>query len=238
MKIMSYGSLRLAESNSGTGCDFRVTDEQWDIVTRSLRRYEEGVRLYFDQCLDGGLWIGDSYIMYGDQGPLDFTEGYTGIRRQVRFCQWQVASLSDRGEETLSVFRSSTFELSWKNVIGKLIWEKFFLSVLWHESRRSSFFSVWNMDRSHLFRIGRDDEFLEGFTEGAGAAYDRIMSHYSARDQGVDSSPFSGAGYIFLDRYDEDSWIESPMGNRSDLSWSFGLDVEEWVDLLFRVGSS
>lgn len=197
MKIMPYGSLWLAERNSGPSCNFRVTDERWDIVTRSLRRYGEGVHRYFGYQPDKGLWVGDSYIMYGDQGPLDFTEGYTGIRRQVRFCQWQVASLSDGGEETLSVFRSSTFELSWKNVIGKLIWEKFFLSGLWHESRRSSFFSAWNMDRSHLFRIGRDDEFLEGFTEGAEAAYHSVMSRYSMRDRGVDSSPFSGPGYIY-----------------------------------------
>lgn len=62
MKIMPYGSLPLAERNARPGFDFRVTDERWDIVTRSLRRYEEGVRRYFGHKMKKGSGL-EIYIL-------------------------------------------------------------------------------------------------------------------------------------------------------------------------------
>ncbi|MEJ4102508.1 hypothetical protein V5T06_08135 [Corynebacterium mastitidis] len=110
---MPYGSLPLAERNARPGFDFRVTDERWDIVTRSLRRYEEGVRRYFGHKNEKGIWVRDLYIMHGDQGPLGCGEWYVGILRSLeKLHGWRVASLSDRNEEGLGVGEMSIFDLA------------------------------------------------------------------------------------------------------------------------------
>ncbi|MEJ4100297.1 hypothetical protein V5S96_08005 [Corynebacterium mastitidis] len=125
MKIMPYGSLWVAEKDSGPGCDFQVTDDQWDVVTRSLRRYEEGVHRYFGRCPDGRVCVGDSYIMY-ESGLRDIYSGYySGVRlgkkKGVR-SPWLSVYLSDRDKEADSFNIFGSFDLAWKHFLRGLVW--------------------------------------------------------------------------------------------------------------------
>lgn len=49
---------------------------------------------YFSHQPDKGIWVGD---FYGSQGPLEFDEGYVGVRRRSEKLRgWRVASLGSK----------------------------------------------------------------------------------------------------------------------------------------------
>lgn len=238
MHIMPYGSLWRAEKNSGSGCSFRVTDEQWDIVARSLRGYEEGVHRYFGYQPDKRVWVGDSYIMYGDSGPLEMDSLYSGVRlgpRKRIISTWLSVFLSDRDEESYSFDLFGSFDLAWKHVLWDLVRGCFLYSERWEKGGRRFFFEKILPPGVLRIEINSD-----GFPSGGfGEVWDSFISRTNLPPcNGPGSPSYMGSGSLICADMEKDLWYHTRLGNLFDIAYSFYMDPSDWVDLLFEAGFS
>lgn len=239
MIVMDYGSLEFAERNSGGECALPISplsDRDWDTAVRGVNKYEECVRRYLGREEDKGLWSGDEYLVYGTQGLLENGEGYVGVRHRKQMpAGWMTASLSDRGDETLGWQRSS-FDVAWKGAMQSYVWENFWVTPRWKSELRSAIFRKTVPDHVRMFRISMRGNIEEGNPEEDGLLWNDLVQEM--RESWGENFYFPGSGCIFYHRDYPTEWYHAVTELNTDLSWGLGLDIEEYVELLFKTAAS
>lgn len=104
MKVADFAALSLAENNADAVSWYvplsPLSDEDWQTVVRGVRHYEQAVQRHLGWQVDRSVWVGDTYVMYGEDGPLETGPGYAGVRRRRQYpAGWWPCVLADRGKE-------------------------------------------------------------------------------------------------------------------------------------------
>ncbi|KQB86695.1 hypothetical protein [Corynebacterium lowii] len=235
MKIMPYGSLLRAEKNSKTNERLLsvapLNDNDWAIAVRGAQRYEECAKYFFGVDIDLGLWLGDKYIMYGTQDSFEVGGMYRGVRRwNIKPSGWRDVSLTDRDKEAGSFLtQASSFGIAWAYIMRSFVWELFFRTDAWRSSGRVSFFKDERSGQVDSILVGKGDESLN---------YDAIWWNKEIDPDWKmgEDYPFTGEGYVHFLKADRSYWYKDVFERQMDLSWSLGMDIEEWVDILFMKG--
>ncbi|KQB86694.1 hypothetical protein [Corynebacterium lowii] len=242
MRIMPYGALPLAEDVKNNGDDFLqispLSDEDWSIAVRGIRRYEECAWHYFGKYENRGLWLGDKYLMYGENSPHRLAGDYVGVRRRGNFYRaWIKSGLSDRGEEGRGLSNFGSFDLVWKAVLRSLATDFFWRCDSWRKVGRVKFFEGKIPDAVGLIEIGRDGFPVNELHGEALDYWGSILNRSNVSYKNIhEGKSMMGVGCILYSKDNDDFWYHTVNSGQSDISWSFGLEIEDWVDLLFEEG--
>lgn len=242
MQVMEYGSHKIANANS----DLRPWDlpispldnDDWALAVRGVRCYEEKVEEYFGEKVERGLWLGDKYLMYGTDSPLELGGRYLGVRRRNQLPSgWCATSLCDRNEEgSGGIDQASSFDLAWKYVMRNCVLDHFIDSELWGSLGRHSFFGNKMVKNASYLQINTD-----GTPSDRGHEFPRGDEWWEAyREILVQGNPEKlspGPGFVFFSTDSPSDWYKNIWLGSVDLSWGFDVDIEEYVSLLFTVGA-
>ncbi|MBC3185242.1 hypothetical protein H7347_01395 [Corynebacterium sp. zg-331] len=237
MIVMEYGSLKFAEKNSGGRYSLPIaplSDKDWDTAVRGVNKYEECARRYLGKEENKGLWLGDEYLVYGTEGLLENGDGYSGVRHRRQIPSgWMKATLSDRGDETIGWQRSS-FDVVWKDAMHSCAYNDFW--HIWRSELRHTVFRRLIPDHVRTFRISMHGDIEEGNPEEDGFFWNDLLCE--SRELWGEDFFFPGPGCIFYHRDDPSEWYHAGNELDTDLSWGLGLDIEDYVELLFETALS
>ncbi|KQB85242.1 hypothetical protein [Corynebacterium oculi] len=239
MIVMEYGSLIFAERNSGEKYALPISplsDKDWDTAIRGVNKYEECAFRYLGEKVNRGLWLGDEYLAYGAQGLLENGNWYGGVRKWKQIPSgWMKASLSDRGDETLDT-QGSSFDVVWKDNMRSCVVDSFWRTPHWRSELRHIVFRGEIPDSVNTFQVSMYGDIVEGNPEKDGFHWSDIIRD-SKKIWGKDYIS-SGSGFIFYHRNDPLQWYLTDTELDTDLAWGLGLDIEDYVELLFQTAIS
>ena len=237
MIVMDYASLDFAEQNSGGKYALKISplsDSVWDTAIRGVEAYEKCMWRYFGKEESKGLWLGDEYLAYGTQGLLENGEGYSGARHSRAIPSgWIRASLSDRGDETTGWQRSS-FNGVWKDVMRSCAYDTFW--DRWRLESRHTVFRRRIPDYVETFRISKYGDIEDGDPEKDGFLWNDLLRE--SRESLGQHFLFPGPGFIFYRRDDPSEWYHAANELATDLSWGLGIDIVEYIELLFKTATT
>lgn len=243
MQVMEYGAHKIANANSEREPWYLpiapLDSEDWALAIRGLRCYEEKVEDCFGEKIDRGLWLGDKYLVYGADSPLELGGRYLGVRRRNQVPSgWCVTSLCDRnGEGSGGIDQASTFDLAWKYVMRNCVLDHFIDSDLWKGLGRSSFFGNKSDQSAAYLQVGVDGTpHPHGRHSSLGHTWWEAHRENFLGDGGSEKLSL-GPGFVFFSIDDPSDWYKNVWSSGVDLTWGFGLDIEDYVSLLFTVGT-
>ncbi|WP_152820605.1 MULTISPECIES: hypothetical protein [unclassified Corynebacterium] len=242
MQVMDYASHKIANVNSDNRPWYLpiapLDDSDWSLAVRGVQCYEKKVSEYFGEKVDRGLWLGDKYLMYGTDSPLELGGRYLGVRRRNQLPSgWCVTSLCDRNEEgSGGIDQTSSFDLAWKYVMRNCVLDHFIDSELWVGLGRRSFFGNKIVQNSSYVQVCADGSLnphVDNFSQGNEwwEAYREILM------KGDLEKLSPGPGFVFFSTDNPRDWYKNVWLDSSDLSWGFDLDIEDYISLLFTVGN-
>lgn len=239
MIVMDYASLDFAERNSGGEYALPISplsDKDWDTAVRGVNKYEECTLRYLGVKVNRGLWLGDEYLVYGTQGLLENGNWYGGVRKWKQIPSgWMKVSLSDRADETWGTQRSS-FDVVWKDVMRSCVIDSFWRTPHWRSELRHIVFGRAIPDSVKFFQVSMYGDIIEGNPERDRFHWLDLLQE-SEKLWGKNSVS-SGSGFIFYHRGDPSEWYLTDSELDTDLSWGLGIDIEDYVELLFKTASS
>ncbi|KQB86693.1 hypothetical protein [Corynebacterium lowii] len=247
MQVMDYGSMKWAEQHATEVPGYiqiaPLQSEDWSVAVRGVQRYEECVQHYFGEEINRGLWLGDTYVMYGEDSPLEISAGYVGVRRRKRYpAGWVARVLGDRNKEISGgIDQAGCFDVAWKQVMWWCVIGHFLLSSDWRKQGRVSFFRGEVAPGCSVFNLDVQEDANEGSRWGfkKTKGEDAWRRRNGLPDRSASTSDFElGAGYIFTSDKQPGQWYRDNVDSLTDLTWALGVDVEDYIDRLFRAGLS
>ncbi|MCH6197824.1 hypothetical protein MHT86_10040 [Corynebacterium mastitidis] len=249
MKVADFAALSLAENNADAVSWYvplsPLSDENWQTVVRGVRHYEQAVQRHLGRQVDRSVWVGDTYVMYGEDGPLEAGLGYVGVRRKRQQpAGWWPCVLADRGKEASGgIAQAGCFEVAWKQVMWWLVLEHFLLSPRWRRQGRTSFFQGELAPGCSCLTIAPEGPRPDPLVVPAPPEMEVRSGRASVRwwrdrnwvvDPGEGPSLSWGSGYVFTSDSVPRQWYMDGSESLTDLSWGLGVEVEEYIDRLFE----